>query len=601
MRTSGFLPGAMILIVVAAAADWLSAGTTRLYAKKANSENAESGAVLQQEFKIHGKKVRPEIVGSGEARFVFAIDTRVPHNLVFAVELAGPASYEVFAHTAGGQRQQIAAGGGTRRTSWSIPLRERVRELEFVQHGSMRWLDLRLVRPVFLWPIYVLGLGAIFALAARPPRSRRFLLPELVMLSVSTLLCLATAEFALRKFSRMLPLAVIAARSDLGAVAEDPRWIDPARYKLRLRPNLNTYIEWHYGEIVRLGIIPKEVSRDSLRRYSLRTDAEGFRNESVRAKIDIAALGDSFTDATTGPAEESWPAYLEKLSGLVVQNYGTSGFGPQQELYALHDYVLAHHPRRVILAFYAGNDLHDAEIFDRWEREHAWEGSERQGWELARTYRRYETLYVWTLARVGIESLLHFVTIQSVRAPTAEAAVPERPTFDRGMFTVPVANHAIQFAFLPSYLRQLSVPRPEIEASRGWQLTEQALREIKTECETNGAELLFVFVPEKAQVYWPLAERSFSAAELQAAVNFYWPPSETPLTIEAVHAQRLALNEVLQDFCARERIPMLDLTARLEREVEAGRGMYTPDDPHWNATGHEVAAREIAEFLASKP
>ena len=68
MRTSGFLRGALVLIVIAAAADWLSAETTRLYAGKANSENAQSGAV-EEEFRIHGRNVRPEIVGHGEVRF----------------------------------------------------------------------------------------------------------------------------------------------------------------------------------------------------------------------------------------------------------------------------------------------------------------------------------------------------------------------------------------------------------------------------------------------------------------------------------------------------------------------------------------------------
>jgi lysophospholipase L1-like esterase len=601
MRASGYLTGALILIVVAAVADWLGAETTRLYAEKANQENAQSGSV-RQEFKIHGRKVRPEITAQGDARFGFPIDKRVPSRLVFAVEMAGSASYEIFVR-AGGKRQRIAAGeGGERQTNRSISLPARVGELEFVQHGSIRWIDLRLVRPVFLWPIYVLAFGVTIALAAPQMRSRRFAHPEWVLLLASTLLCLTTVEFGLRRFSRKLPAAVTAARGDLGAVGADPRWIDPGRYKLRLRPNLKTYNEWRYGAIVRLGFIPKEVSRGLLHRFALRTDAEGFRNEKVRAKIDVATLGDSFTDATTGPVEESWPAYLEKMSGLAVQNYGTSGFGPQQELYALRDFALGHHPRWVILAFYGGNDLHDAEIFDRWEREHTRENYEREGWELARAYRRYETLYLWTLVRVGVPALLNLVTPQSDRVPAgAEAAVPERPTFDRGMFNVPVANHAIQFAFLPPYLRQLGVPRPEIEASPGWQLTAPALRKIKEECETNGARLLLVFVPEKAQVCWPLAERSFTAAELQGAINFYCPPGETTLTLDAIHAHRLALNEVLQDFCATERIPMLDLTAPLEREVDAGREMYFPDDTHWSAAGHEVAARQIAEFLAGKP
>jgi len=46
----------------------------------------------------------------------------------------------------------------------------------------------------------------------------------------------------------------------------------------------------------------------------------------------VAALGDSFTDAMTMAAEASWPVRLERTLGVPVQNYGTAGFGPQQEL-----------------------------------------------------------------------------------------------------------------------------------------------------------------------------------------------------------------------------------------------------------------------------
>ena len=70
----------------------------------------------------------------------------------------------------------------------------------------------------------------------------------------------------------------------------------------------------------------------------------------------------------TSPVEEGWPARLEQITGKKVQNYGTSAFGPQQELYVLQDYAIQHQPRNVVLAFFAGNDLFDAERFDRWER-----------------------------------------------------------------------------------------------------------------------------------------------------------------------------------------------------------------------------------------
>ena len=51
-----------------------------------------------------------------------------------------------------------------------------------------------------------------------------------------------------------------------------------------------------------------------------------------------------------------------------MQNYGTAGFGPQQELRVLTDYALAHHPKVVVLAYFAGNDIFEAEAFEDYER-----------------------------------------------------------------------------------------------------------------------------------------------------------------------------------------------------------------------------------------
>ena len=60
---------------------------------------------------------------------------------------------------------------------------------------------------------------------------------------------------------------------------------------------------------------------------------------------------------------------------------------------------------------------------------------------------------------------------------------------------------------------------------------------------------------------------------------------------------RLALNDLMRDFCAAEGIAFLDLTPVLQTKVAAGYNMYFPDDSHWNAAGHEVAAGAIASFV----
>jgi lysophospholipase L1-like esterase len=63
---------------------------------------------------------------------------------------------------------------------------------------------------------------------------------------------------------------------------------------------------------------------------------------------------------------------------------------------------------------------------------------------------------------------------------------------------------------------------------------------------------------------------------------------------------RLALNHLLRDFCKREGIAFLDLTAVLQEKLGAGYNTYFPDDSHWNAAGHEAAAATIARFIRER-
>jgi lysophospholipase L1-like esterase len=57
----------------------------------------------------------------------------------------------------------------------------------------------------------------------------------------------------------------------------------------------------------------------------------------------------------------------------------------------------------------------------------------------------------------------------------------------------------------------------------------------------------------------------------------------------------------MRDFCAEEGIPFLDLTGALQARVAEGHNVYFPDDSHWNAAGHEVAARALSDFLRERP
>jgi lysophospholipase L1-like esterase len=64
-----------------------------------------------------------------------------------------------------------------------------------------------------------------------------------------------------------------------------------------------------------------------------------------------------------------------------------------------------------------------------------------------------------------------------------------------------------------------------------------------------------------------------------------------------VMQNRLALNDLMREFCAQEDITFLDLTADLQSALGDGHNVYFPDDSHWNAAGHEIAARALARLL----
>ena len=585
---------ALLAICLAALVDWLSAGTERLYVDEDSAANQQEGTVWQH-FGVRGNEVIPEIISRDEARFTFPISVRMPHSLRFTAHPEGAAEYEIVWRSTGSSRT-VAARKIDQPRSENVPVPAGEGELKFIVHARIAWFDLRLTRQ-FHWPVYLSAL-LLVAFGLKQSGSSRVVSARAgnwLALPASTLICLGLIELVLRLVALKLPPPIVNARHDLGLLAPDPRWIDSPRYRQRLRPNLKTYCEWEHGDIVRMGFIPPELFGAEKHRYPFETDAEGFRNATVREQIDVAALGDSFVDWMTSPAEETWPARLEQLTGKKVQNYGTSSFGPQQELYVLQDYALRHQPRDVVLGFFAGNDFFDAERFDTWEGAgNNRPGEESAGWRLKKRFRRYETLYLSTLARVALPA----------RAPaqlsdSRDRNEPRVPRFDRGMYEIPMPDAGmLRFSFMPPYLQKLASSRQEIERSRGWELVRATLLRMQETCRQQNSRLTIMYIPSKAEVYWPLVARSLGPEELQRAIDFACLYNHMPIRAADIEANRLAHNNLLRDFCAGAGISYLDLTRALEQNAAAGRAVYFADDAHWNVAGHEVAAQELAKFLS---
>src|SRR4029078_2054838 len=153
-------------------------------------------------------------------------------------------------------------------------------------------------------------------------------------------------------------------------------------------------------------------------------------------------------------------------------------FGPQQELRVLTDYALGHHPRVVVLAYFAGNDLFDAEAFDEYDRSNGAVRRADPGWPIQDGVSRADPSFVvsafhaarrWAAGWGRVEA----TTTAPVAAPPAASA--SAPPFDRGMFTVPVNGHRLRVALMPPYLNTLRWSERELSARKGWALTTSAI------------------------------------------------------------------------------------------------------------------------------
>jgi lysophospholipase L1-like esterase len=602
--------GVQLLLTAGLVQQWLYVGTRRLYLDAA--ETAAAGA--RQRFPIRDGRVQPEIVVEGGERITFPVALPLPVRMVGLVEPDPAATVEVAAVGAGGrrvlERQRI-----TEVTWIEHRLPAETRAVEFTSEGRVRFGDMRLVDAPgparrIAW---VAGLAIVLLLwwrrAAPRPDSARVPAPVLGALTVSiaATLCFVVLELGLRALGPRLPAWIAASRRDLGEVRPDPRWQDAPRYGPRLAANVRATCQWRHGDIVRMGFLASDLVRHHDYTFPLVTDADGFRNDAA-SDFEIAALGDSFTDALTLPVERTWPSLLAQRAGARVRNFGTAGFGPGQERRLLEEYVLRHRPRVVVVAFFAGNDLQDAERFDAFVRTGAFPGGSL-GWKFKDVIARFDDSYVLSLWQAlgglaGERRALPTVHADaggvdfSGEDPGAPAV--GRASFDRGLYAVAVGGRAVRFAFMPPYLNCLQLSRAELERSPGWEATRRAYGEMKRLADANGSRLAVVFVPSKEQVYLPLVEASFPPTEVERSVAYSLRDLPHAPKAARLLDHRLALNGLLRDFCAREGIAFRDLTPDLAARLATGTNVYFPDDSHWNAAGHETAADAIAEWLRTE-
>jgi acetyltransferase AlgX (SGNH hydrolase-like protein) len=251
----------------------------------------------------------------------------------------------------------------------------------------------------------------------------------------------------------------------------------------------------------------------------------------------------------------------QRLNKTVV-NLGRTSYGPQQELEVLRRYGLALHPQVCVWAFYEGNDLQDLDQYDAQRR------------SVCRLASRPDALlyYDRSLTRNSLE----FAIRTWLRPEPMLAAVLYSGQFiDR-------SGRSREFYFATGVQHGEGDPQLPREQCRQLQRFRSVLSQAHELCARNGIDLVVVFLPAKFRVYRPYCQ----FAPDSPCRN--WPVDELAGAVEKM------VHDVGPE------IVFLNLAPSFQAAAASGELLYLPDDTHWSADGHHLAARGIARSLTQR-
>lgn len=317
---------------------------------------------------------------------------------------------------------------------------------------------------------------------------------------------------------------------------------------------------------------------------ALRTDERGFRNQTDRKQYDIVVLGDSFAEGSNVSDEHVWPVRLTSKSDLSIYNLGMSGYDQLHYLASLREYGLALTPRYVLCMIYEGNDFRSAKS-DR----------ERKSPGFSKQLRRY-------FKQSPLINVMDNLLIETFGQINCEGHVAGIELLDWLPLEIPEAPHARYYTFAPKQLRDLYATQREFSHDRHWLNLRSLMAEMNDVCREAGCRLVVVYAPTKAHVMLPAVAERLPAEKVRAFTALSYkkglPEPTTFLANLLGHVD--ARESVVREWCRRESISFVSVTAPLRAAAVSGTQVYFTYDQHWTPEGHEIVAETVHRFLADK-
>ena len=178
--------------------------------------------------------------------------------------------------------------------------------------------------------------------------------------------------------------------------------------------------------------------------------------------------------------------------------------------------------------------------------------------------------------------LLQYISEATTAAPEASCHYP----------MIAHTNPPTPIAFFRKFLPMLGADRDSLMKSEGLQLTKQSISEMASDLESYGADLLLLYIPQRAELYWNYldAESKARIVEVESRDSRITGP-------KTIDNNLTAQREVMRELAKELEIAFLDLTVPLSESVRAGQSPYFFADTHWNQQGHNIARNALLDFL----
>lgn len=328
----------------------------------------------------------------------------------------------------------------------------------------------------------------------------------------------------------------------------------------RFRPNYSgNYLYW-----------PEVDSWPSINSFGYRCKAWNDPEPGIDRDL-IVFLGDSFTSNLAVPDAEVFTRRVEDIlgPGFDVKNYGVNGYGQVQELIVLRELLEQSSPEVVIVNIYLRNDFDD--------------NSGHLDW--IRGYRRPSCSIDSQTGDLKIEP----PSLRPLQRPTVEAGAIRRyiHRLSRQSQVLDLIRQVYRRYAYPEALSQppefryCAVPIAASDLAR-INLTHKLIVAMRDVCKSKGADFGVVISPSAWQVD-----------------DHKWGSLVADAKSVGIELDRKAPQRLLREFCQRQGIPSLDLTAPLMDLAESGESLFNRYEWHWSRKGNDLIGGIVARWIAS--